>query len=88
MRGKAVKVIYRLLPHLPAQFDYRVVFMERDLEEVFDSQQDMLRSNASPAAGQDRERMVRALAADVKNAKDWLGCQKNIRYLAVPYAEG
>src|ERR1700726_4979370 len=47
-RGKAVKIIYRLLPNLPPHLDYRVLFMERDLEEVFDSQQDMLRSAQHP----------------------------------------
>src|SRR5690349_18862446 len=31
-RGKAVKIIYRLLPHLPPEFEYRVVFMDRDLD--------------------------------------------------------
>jgi hypothetical protein len=36
-RGKAVQVIYRLLPHLPAHLDYRVLFMQRNLLEVYDS---------------------------------------------------
>ena len=47
-RGKAVKIIYRLLPHLPPHLDYRVLFMERDLNEVYDSQQDMLRVQRAP----------------------------------------
>ena len=85
-RGKGVKIIYRLLPHLPPHLDYRVLFMERDLEEVFDSQQDMLLSAENPAAGQDRAGMIRALAADLESARRWLACQKNIRRLDVPYA--
>src|SRR5229473_1246199 len=43
-RGKAVKIIYRLLPHLPADFGYRIVFMDRNLSEIFMSQRDMLRA--------------------------------------------
>jgi hypothetical protein len=85
--GMAVKIIYRLLPDLPPHLDYRVLFMERDLEEVFDSQQDMLLSNQHSAAGQDRTRMIRALAADLEQVRQWLSRQANIRCLNVPYAE-
>lgn len=39
---KTVKVIAHLLPHLPAKFRYRIIFMERDIYEVVHSQQKML----------------------------------------------
>src|SRR5688500_14658920 len=32
--GKVVKVISALLEHLPQQYPYRIIFMERDLKEV------------------------------------------------------
>jgi hypothetical protein len=86
-RGKAVKIIYRLLPHLPTHLDYRILFMERDLEEVFDSQQDMLLSTENPAAGQDRDHMIRALAADLECVRLWLAGQAKIRRSDVPYAD-
>src|SRR5450631_3290382 len=57
--GKAVKIVYRLLPNLPQHLDSRVVFMDRNLEEVFASQQDMLLSTEAPAAAQDRNRTIR-----------------------------
>lgn len=41
-RGKAIKVISFLLPHLPADLNYKVVFMVRPLEEVLASQTKML----------------------------------------------
>jgi len=40
--GKVVKVISSLLPSLPKDFEYRVVFMCRPLEEVVSSQNRML----------------------------------------------
>jgi hypothetical protein len=86
-RGKAVKIIYRLLPNLSPTFEYRVLFMERSLEEVFDSQQDMLLSTQNPAAAQDRDRMIRALAADLESVRQWLAHQPDIRQVTVPYAE-
>ena len=41
-RGKAVKVISALLPHLPPDYDYKVVFVRRSLPEVLASQRKML----------------------------------------------
>src|SRR5262249_30630691 len=41
-RGKAVKMVSQLLYHLPPGETYRVLFLERDLEEVLASQEKML----------------------------------------------
>lgn len=41
-RGRAVKIIAFLLEHLPETHDYRVVFMNRKLDEVLASQATML----------------------------------------------
>src|SRR5206468_4439075 len=41
-RGHAVKIISFLLTWLPETYDYQVVFMERDLDEVVASQQKLL----------------------------------------------
>ena len=48
--GKAVKVIHLLLLHLPAGRDYRVVFMERDIQEVIASQRAMLKQQGRTGA--------------------------------------
>ena len=85
--GKAVKIIYRLLPHLPPTFDYRFLFMERDLNEAYDSQQDMLQSRNDPTAAQDRDRMILALSRDLDIIKQWLGEKRDIRQLVVPYSD-
>lgn len=58
-RGRAVKIISFLLPHLPERFDYQVIFMQRDLDEVLASQNAMLERRGEPAgAGDDRMRAV------------------------------
>src|SRR5262245_34492606 len=41
-RGKAVKIISFLLTYLPDGYDYQVVFMNRDIDEVLASQNKML----------------------------------------------
>jgi hypothetical protein len=52
-KGKAVKVISRLLLALPEGHEYRVIFMQRPLPEVLASQEVMLRNRgtAKPGAG-------------------------------------
>ncbi len=41
-RGQVVKVVAPFLTHLPQDRDYRIVFIERNMEEVLASQGEML----------------------------------------------
>lgn len=43
--GKSVKVIAQLLAYLPLDYQYKVIFMEREIIEVIQSQQKMLNRN-------------------------------------------
>lgn len=45
--GRAIKVVSQLLYYLPADFEYRDIFMRRDLDEVLQSQEKMPTSNSS-----------------------------------------
>ena len=85
-RGKSLKVIYRLLRFLPAGIPFRVVLMERDLHEVFDSQRDMLKARGDSAADQTGDRLIAALAAELEETRNWLLRQPNIVLLEVRYA--
>ena len=44
-QGKAVKIISALLEYLPQKYSYKVIFMERDLDEILASQSRMLERN-------------------------------------------
>jgi hypothetical protein len=59
-RGKAVKIISFLLTWLPETYDYRVIFMQRDLDEIIASQNKMLARREEPGdtAGDSRTRKV------------------------------
>ncbi len=47
-RGKAIKIISYLLKELPPNYNYRIVFMRRDLNEVLASQAKMLDRRGEP----------------------------------------
>jgi hypothetical protein len=55
-RGQAVKIITALLQHLPADHDYKVILVHRELSEVLASQRTMLerRGHPSPQSGDAR----------------------------------
>jgi hypothetical protein len=52
-RGKAVKVISFLLTYLPEDYDYQVIFMRRDLDEIVASQNAMLASRGEARGAED-----------------------------------
>jgi len=58
-RGKAVKIISFLLTWLPETYDYRVIFMQRDLREVLASQNAMLARRGEAPGAADDEHMLR-----------------------------
>jgi tetratricopeptide (TPR) repeat protein len=59
--GKAIKVVAPLLADLPALHSYRVIYMDRPIEEVVESQRKMLRNRGNEGGASDPERMRRLL---------------------------
>ncbi len=83
-RGKAVKIISFLLTWLPEDFNYQVIFMQRDLDEVLASQQQMLaRRGASDGAPLSRETFQSHLA----QVERFMAARPCFDTLYVPYRE-
>jgi len=85
-RGKAIKVISSLLPELPPDNFYKVVFLNRDLDEVIASQNKMLERRGEPLA-QDDEQIKEHFRNHLQNVKAWLKRQPNFEVLEVNYRE-
>jgi hypothetical protein len=84
-RGKAVKVVSPLLYDLPATEEYRILFLERDLDEVLLSQEKMLERLGRRSAP--REEMKRAYVLHLERLDEWLGRQGNMAVLRVPCSD-
>lgn len=84
-RGKAVKIISFLLTYLPETYDYRVVFMERDLDEVIASQDKMLISRGEEPNGDGGEEMMKAYATHLKKVDRFLASRRCFATLRLPY---
>jgi hypothetical protein len=84
-RGKVFKMISQLLYNLPATERYRVIFMERNMDEMLCSQDKMLERLGRKGAPHDQ--IKQSYGMHVEKLRDWLARQKNIRVLYVRYNE-
>ena len=82
--GKAVKVISALLQHLPPGYQYRVLFMNRRMEEVLASQRKMLERRGEQSDVDD-EKLGELLTKHVQKVKAWLAAQPNFTMLDLDY---
>jgi hypothetical protein len=82
-RGKAFKMVSQLLYELPPSEQYRILFMERDLDEVLLSQEKMLQRLGRPAAP--HESMRGAYEQHLERLHEWLARQRNMATLRVSY---
>jgi hypothetical protein len=85
--GRAVKVIYVLLKSLPDDVAVRIVFMQRDLVEVVDSQRAMLARSGSPDDVLPPERMIEIFQAQLDMMLGWVSQQPRLQLLQVSHAE-
>ncbi len=82
-RGKAFKMVSQLLYNLPPTERYRVIFMQRDLDEMLISQEKMLERLGRPAAP--RELIRTNFVAHLDRLHRMLDEQPHIAVLRVDY---
>jgi predicted AlkP superfamily phosphohydrolase/phosphomutase/tetratricopeptide (TPR) repeat protein len=84
--NKCVKVVTQLLPALPLNYKYKIIFMEREISEVISSQEKMLirlgkqeRNDIFPT------HLVQEYKNTLSNAKNWIENQRNIEVIYIDY---
>lgn len=85
--GKVVKMVYRLLYDLPAEYNYRVVFMQRDLQEVLASQKKMLDRSGKAGGAIPDEQMAALFTAELQKCEKWIAEQPNFNVLYINHRE-
>jgi hypothetical protein len=81
--GKVVKVISHVLPQLPADRPYRVLFLRRPLDQVVRSQRVMLQRRGEPVG--DDDDAYRLMAEHLVDIDAWLETAPHVRSLGVGY---
>jgi len=83
--GKVVKIVTGLITFLPAEYNYKVIFMERELEEVLASQKKMLGRLGKGDDNIPDDKMAQIYQGHLKQVKTWISSQPNMEVLYVNY---
>jgi hypothetical protein len=83
--GKSVKVISALLDGLPPGYQYRVVFMQRDMDEILASQKQMLINRGEPADKVSDEQLAEIFQKHLQKTAAWLAVQPNMQAIYINY---
>ncbi len=84
-QGKAVKIISALLKHLPPDYTYQVIFMQRAIEEILASQRQMLIRREEPTDRVSDNKMGDLFRQHLRQVKAWLRNRPHIEVLYVDY---
>ena len=84
--GNVVKMVHLLLLDLPAGFDYRVVFLRRDLDEVVTSQDIMLQRRDESAGSISRDRLKKVYTGQISTVKEHMHTHADrFKFIEVDY---
>jgi len=86
-KNKAVKIIANLLFHLPERNNYKVVFMLRHIDEVINSQQQMLIRNNKEGAKNYPTNLVELYKRTIIKARKWGQSRRNVDIIYVNYSD-
>ncbi len=82
-RGKVFKMVSRLLYDLPSDENYKIVFMNRKMEEMLSSQKVMLERKGEPFP--DVENMAELYRKHLIEVENWLSIQSNMNVIYISY---
>ncbi len=82
--GKAVKVVSAWLEYLPQDYQYKIIFMERERKETLDSQKKMLDHRGVSSKLSDEE-MAQQIHEHLTAIKPWLIRQPNMDVCYIKY---
>ena len=86
-QGKTVKVISALLKYLPVDYEYRVIYIRRNMPEILASQHKMLVRRGEDPEKVDDEQMTALFEKHVSQVEGWLREQPNMQVLYVHYGD-
>jgi hypothetical protein len=86
-QGKVVKVISALLKYLPAAYQYKIIYVRRNMSEILASQRKMLIRRGEDPDKMDDEQMAALFAKHVAQVEQWLKTQPNMSVLYVHYSD-
>lgn len=84
-RSKAIKVVSPLLRYLPRGERYRIILMQRKMEEILKSQRKMLSNRSEPTRNMDDAKLAQIYERDLRHVKQWMSTQAGIEAIFINY---
>ena len=85
--GKVVKVISMLLLEMPDDYNYKVVFMRRNMGEILASQKKMLIRRGEPTDKVSDEKLTQLYESHLQQVQSWVDSHSNADVLYTHYSE-
>jgi len=82
--GKAVKIVSPLLFYLPDHFEYKIIFMTRQLDEIIVSQNKMLK-NQQAFTNEEQAKIRQQLAHHLLQVHQYLVYKKNMQVVKIDF---
>jgi len=86
-QGKSVKVISALLKYLPPEYQYKIIYVRRNMQEILASQRKMLVRRGEDPDKVDDAQMAALFEKHVSQVESWLREQPNIQVLYEHYSD-
>ena len=86
VQGKAVKIISSLLMYLPQSFQYNILFLRRNLDEIILSQNIMLEKLNAKVDNENPEEIKKEFLRHLHAVHLWLQQQENVRFIYVDHS--
>ena len=84
-KGKVVKIISALLGELPSEHQYRIVFMQRNMDEILASQREMLLRRGEPTDRISDRELAEFYQNHLAQVTEWLAKQPNMQVIYLHY---
>lgn len=84
-RGRAIKIISPLLEYLPGGNDYRIIFMQRNMNEILASQREMLLRRGEPVSRYSDHAMADLYEKHLAKISAWIARQPGMQVLYLHY---
>lgn len=86
-QNKVVKIIAQLLQHLPATYQYKVIFMEREMEEIIKSQQIMLGKKSDVDRKIYPAELADTFKKQLEKTRSWIKTHPQFEVMYVSYTD-
>jgi hypothetical protein len=86
-KGKCIKIISHLLYYLPKDFNYKIIFIRRNMKEILDSQKKMYERLQKRADDLEDSVLAAKFNSHLFKVERWIKQKENIRSLFVHYSK-